>query len=399
MHRKITLKIQLLIFGMLRAICSLSTNNKDKAMMNNHNESKGKKVIHVVQHLAPGGIESLALDLLTFANPNDHILLVSLEGTKEDAINRWPRLKPFADKLAFLDKQPGVQMGLIHLIAQVFKSVKPDVVHTHHIGPLFYAGYAARMANVAVRIHTEHDAWHLENKKQLKLQKLLLKLAQPTLVADASHVSKKLAQSFSYKDSVVIKNGVDCKKFTPGSKLISRENLNLPQDKYLIGCAGRLQTVKSFDNAIKAISIMPENVHLAIAGSGPEEAMLKELALKLEVETRVHFMGRLDNMPQFYQSLDLFLLPSLREGFPLSPLEAQACNIPSIATNVGGCPEVICPKTGSIIRKNSVTDIASVALEMMCKKSSHMPREFVVNGHDVRQMVKAYEELATGVFA
>lgn len=368
--------------------------------MNNYNNPKhGKKVIHVVQHLAPGGIENLALDLLTFANPNDHVLLVSLEETKAQALINWPRLKPFADKLAFLDKQPGVQIGLVQTLINVFKSIKPDVVHTHHIGPLLYAGYAARLANIPVRIHTEHDAWHLDDKKHQRLQKLSLKLARPTLVADATQVSKKLAQTFSYKESVVIKNGVDCQKFKPGSKSLSRQEMGLPQEKYMIGCAGRLQSVKGFDIAIKALSMLPYNVHITIAGDGPERALLEALSKKLSVDNRVHFLGRVDNMPRFYHCLDLFLLPSRQEGFPLSPLEAQASNIPAMVSNVGACSEVICPETGMLVRKNSITDIAGGVMKMMSHKNNKLPREFVINGHDIRQMVRAYEELATGAVA
>ncbi|GLO63432.1 glycosyl transferase [Vibrio sp. MACH09] len=379
---------------------SYQVHYKQGTGMNNYtNTTQQRKVIHVVQHLAPGGIENLALDLLTFANPKDHVLLVSLEGTKEQALMNWPRLKPFADKLAFLDKPPGVHVSLAYTLAKVFRNIKPDVVHTHHIGPLLYAGYAARLANVPVRIHTEHDVWHLDSKKYQQLQKLLLKLARPTLVADATQVSKKLAQTFSYKDSVVIKNGVDCKKFKPGSKTLSREEFNLPQDNFIVGCAGRLQEVKGFDIAIKALAMLPTKVHLVIAGDGPEREALETLSKKLFVDNRVHFLGHIDNMPRFYHCLDLFLLPSRKEGFPLSPLEAQASNIPSMVSDVGACSEVICPETGTLVRKESITDIAGSVMKMLGQKSKKLPREFVVNGHDIRQMVRAYEELATGAVA
>jgi hypothetical protein len=133
--------------------------------MNKTTNRTGKKIIHVVQHLAPGGIESLTLELLRFAHPDDQLLVVSLEGDKQEALARWPRLQEYQDKLVFLQKAPGVQFGLVVTLVKAFKGVRPDVVHTHHIGPLMYAGYAAKLAGVPVRIHTEHDAWHLNNKK------------------------------------------------------------------------------------------------------------------------------------------------------------------------------------------------------------------------------------------
>ena len=359
----------------------------------------GRKVIHVVQHLAPGGLENLTLDLLNFAHPSDQVLIVSLEGSKREALNNWPRLGTYQDQIVFLEKTPGVQIGLILTLVKAFKGVRPDVVHTHHIGPLLYAGYAARIAGVPVRIHTEHDAWHLEDKKHQRIQSLILKAAKPTLVADATHVSDKLHDCFSYKNSVVIKNGIDCKKFRPGSKQLAREYFSLPQDKKIIGCAGRLEKVKGHELAIKALPLLPQHVTLAIAGHGSERQALESLVSTLKVDNRVQFLGLVDDMPKFYQSLDLFLLPSQHEGFPLSPLEAQACNIPSVATNVGASAEVVCPKTGALIRSDDIPGTAGVLLEMLSKQPTALPREFVVRNNDIRQMVRAYEDLAWGALA
>ncbi|MBZ4288949.1 hypothetical protein LAN16_24115, partial [Mycobacterium tuberculosis] len=77
-----------------------------------------------------------------------------------------------------------------------------DVVHTHHIGPLLYAGYAARLTGVQTRIHTEHDAWHLQDDKRRHLQALALKAVQPTLVADATRVYNQLRSAFTYNNII-----------------------------------------------------------------------------------------------------------------------------------------------------------------------------------------------------
>ncbi|MFC1233496.1 glycosyltransferase [Vibrio sp. F74] len=359
----------------------------------------GKKVIHVVQHLAPGGLESLTLDLLSFANPNDQVLIVSLEGTKEESLKNWPRLEAYQNQLVFLGKKPGVHLGLILTLIKAFRAVKPDVVHTHHIGPLLYAGYAARMAGVAVRIHTEHDAWHLEDKKHRRIQGMVLKAAKPTLVADASHVKEKLTACFSGSNSVVIKNGVDCKKFKPGSKQLARELFKLPNDKTIIGMAGRLEQVKGHDLAIKALALLEKEVILVIAGDGSQRKYLENLVEKLQLKERVLFLGLVENMPRFYQSLDLFCLPSRFEGLPLSPLEAQACNIPAVVTNVGASAEVLCPKTGVLAKSNDVADLSHSLARTLANRSTHLPREFVVTNNNIHQMVKAYDDLSMGELA
>lgn len=359
----------------------------------------GKKVIHVVQHLAPGGLESLTLDLLSFANPTDQVLIVSLEGTKEESLRNWPRLKAFENQLVFLNKRSGVHLSLILTLIKAFKTVRPDVVHTHHIGPLLYAGYAARMAGVPVRIHTEHDVWHLEDKKHQRIQGLALKAAKPTLVADASHVKEKLNACFSGSNSVVIKNGVDCTKFKPGSKLLARELFKLPEDKKIIGSAGRLELVKGHDLVIKALALLPKNTLLVIAGDGSQKESLQALVEKLQLSERVIFLGLVDNMPRFYQSLDLFCLPSRFEGLPLSPLEAQACNIRAVVTNVGASAEVLCPSTGILAKPNNAIDLAQSLARSLAHHSNTLPREFVVTNNNIHQMIRAYDDLSMGELA
>lgn len=360
---------------------------------------KGRKIIHVVQHLAPGGLETLTLDLLKFSHPLDQVLIVSLEGCKEQALLDWPRLNAYKNQLIFLNKKPGIQLDIILTLIKAFNGVRPDVVHTHHIGPLLYAGYAARIAGVPARIHTEHDAWHLDSKKHKRLQGLILKAAKPTLVADASHVKDKLNSCFSYPNTVVIKNGVDCRRFKPGSKQMARERFNLPQDKNVIGTAGRLESVKGHDIFIEAVSLLPIDTVAVIAGQGSEQKTLEKQVNDLGLQDQVKFLGLVEDMPRFYQALDLFCLPSRFEGFPLSPLESQACNTPVIVSDVGACSETICPDTGGIFSPEDSEMMAKLITRMLSKRANAMPREFVVKNNDIRTMVKAYEDLAMGALA
>lgn len=367
--------------------------------MNSTNKRVRRKIIHVVQHLSPGGIENLTLELLRVAHPDDQLLIFSLEGNKHEAIKRWPRLKEYEEKLVFLDKSPGVQFGLILTLLNAFKSVRPDVVHTHHIGPLLYAGYAAKMAGVPFRIHTEHDAWHLNCTKRKQLQALILKTVKPTIVADATHVKEQLDHHFHDSKTVVIKNGIDCQKFQPGSKSLARQFFNLPQEKLIIGCAGRLETIKGHEFAIHAMSFLPQESILIIAGGGPERGRLMQLAQSLKIEDRVRFLNQIEHMPRFYHALDLFCMPSLMEGLPLSILEAQACNIRVAATNVGASSEAMCPKTGRFIKTKDAAGTARTLCSMLHKTCDNQPRDFILQHFDIHKMAQAYHELTLGKLA
>ncbi|CAH6969749.1 Glycosyltransferase SypP [Vibrio chagasii] len=366
--------------------------------MEKPNTNQRKKVIHVVQHLAPGGLETLTLDLLRLAKPLDQVLIVSLEGTKDKAIKNWPKLQPYQNQIVFLDKAPGVQFGIIVKLIKAFKAIRPDVVHTHHIGPLLYAGYAARVSGVPTRIHTEHDAWHLKNNKRRRLQALALKAAQPTLVADATRVYDQLRHTFSYNNIITIKNGVDCDKFKPTPKAIARQKLELPNDKHIVGCAGRLEHVKGQDQLIKALSFLPANFIVAFAGDGSKRTQLEVLTTKLGLHERVIFLGLVEDMTTFYGSLDTFCLPSRHEGLPLSTLEAQACNIPTVAMDVGAVDETLCPISGTLVKKGNIIELANALLEGQQQRFLS-PRQYVLDNFDIVKMVASYDNISQGACA
>lgn len=353
-----------------------------------------KTVIQVVQHLRPGGIETLALDLATFSEPNEKNIIISLEGNIETALNAWPRLRPFRENLLFLNKQPGLTPSLIMQLRRIFKNTSADTIHTHHIGPLLYAGLAARLEGVKHLIHTEHDAWHLMEYKRRILQRWTIKLLQPTLAADADTVANTMRMQLRCNNPIsVIRNGIDTEYFIPGDLNIARQHLNLPPRVQLIGCSGRLELVKGQSILINALSELPPTIHLVFAGSGSTESQLRAQVEQLKLNQRVHFLGRIDNMPMFYQSLDIFCLPSLNEGFPLAPLEAQACNIPAVVTNVGGSRETVCPHSSEVIPANDHHTMAATLNTMLQKNNIHQPRTFVQQYCDVRLMVRAYANL------
>jgi glycosyltransferase involved in cell wall biosynthesis len=353
-----------------------------------------KTIIQVVQHLRPGGIETLSLDLLSFCQANEHMLIISLEGDINSALKAWPRLSAYKNQLIFMDKSTGLQPKLVYQLVKLFKSLNADTIHSHHIGPLLYAGLAARLAGIKHFIHTEHDAWHLNDNKRKTIQKFAISALQPTLVADAETVANCMKAKLGNQHNItIINNGIDTEYFIPGNKQSARDILSLPQDVQLIGCSGRLEKVKGQRILINALIDLPNNVHVALAGIGTMEADLRQQAEKLGLSSRVHFLGRLDNMPVFYQSLDVFCLPSLNEGFPLSPLEAQACNVQTLVTDVGGAKETLCPDSGKWVCANDFMQMALALQSILLSPCVASPRHYVKQHGDVRIMAKAYSNL------
>ncbi|WP_150137907.1 glycosyltransferase [Candidatus Enterovibrio escicola] len=351
-----------------------------------------KTIIQVVQHLKVGGLETMVLGLLRFSNYSQQMTIISLEGDKESAIEAWPQLEYFQEQLIFLNKPAGFSLVLIFQLLRIFIQLHADVVHTHHIGPYFYAGLASRLASISL-IHTEHDAWHYKNKRHQLLQRIINFLTTPTVIADADTVANTLNTLVGMKNIQVIKNGVDIDKYIPGNQNSAREELNLLKDIKLIGVSGRLEGVKGHHVLIEAMSILPSDVHLAIAGIGSLKDELIALSTSLKITDRVHFLGYVNNMTCFYQALDLFCLPSYNEGFPLASLEAQACDIPTALTNVGGAIETLCPKSGIVLKVGDAKDMAEKILTYLYEGIVTSPRQFVVLNANIRTMVSAYDAL------
>ena len=355
-------------------------------------------IVQVVQHLAPGGIECMVLDLLQHATAEQQVYVVSLEGTAAQ-LHNWPRLQPFAARLFFLDKQPGWQLSLVWRLRQLLRRLGAQLVHSHHIGPLLYGGLAARLAGVPRLLHTEHDAWHLHSRKRRYLAGMLLGCVRPRLVVDSQQVSRSLAQLLPGRPSQVVLNGIDVQRFSPGCQTLARQALGLPLGVQLIGCAARLHEVKGHVTLLDALLRLPPHVHLALAGSGPLKAQLAQQAADLGQQHRVHFLGHVEAMADFYRALDVFCLASFNEGMPLCLLEAQACGVPVVASDVGGVAEAVCPVTGVLLAAGQSLELAWALRQQLGRRLVQSPRQFVLKGKTVEHMVQAYAQLGQPVIA
>lgn len=350
--------------------------------------------IQIVQHLQPGGIETLVLDLCRFSQAQQKAYIISLEGSKAEAIAHWPRLEAFADQLVFLDKPDGWSLPTLWHLVKTLKLLGAARVHTHHIGPMLYGGVAARLAGVHEWIHTEHDAWHLQNKKHRHIARWCINRLHPLLVADAALVAQQIKKQLPGVMTDVVYNGIDTHRFCPGNQSHARELLGLPQAAQLIGCAARLHPVKGQHRLIKILKKFPAPVKLVLAGEGETRQQLQQLAEKLGVAERVIFLGNVDDMPNFYRAIDVFCLASDFEGLPLSPIEAQACNTPAVVTDVGGARETVCKKTGAAVPLDNENALIQALANCFLAQPLHQPRSFVEQQYDVRKMVAEYQSLA-----
>lgn len=158
---------------------------------------------------------------------------------------------------------------------------------------------------------------------------------------------------------VVLRNGVDLKLFYPEDRTQARCQWGVTH--FALASVGNLIPTKGHQFAIEALQFLPE-AELLIAGQGPHEQHLRDLALRLGVADRVRFLGVLAQaeLRSLYSAVDVLVLASEREGWPNVLLEAMACGTPVVAGNVGGIPEIVStPESGLLLEAGNAISIAA----------------------------------------
>lgn len=141
----------------------------------------------------------------------------------------------------------------------------------------------------------------------------------------------------------LVVNGVNTEIFKPVNRDDARREVGIEGEGRWIVFIGNLTPVKGVTHLITALRDLPPDVNLAICGDGELNHTLREQALSLHLQDRVHFIGRVAHtrIPLWMNAADVFCLPSLHEGCPNVVLEALACGTPVVASRVGGVPDLV----------------------------------------------------------
>ncbi|WP_304616117.1 glycosyltransferase family 4 protein [Paracoccus sp. (in: a-proteobacteria)] len=178
---------------------------------------------------------------------------------------------------------------------------------------------------------------------------------------DALVATSPQAASYLERPAQVILHGVDTQVFQPApDRAALRRELGLDPDALLIGCFGRIRAQKGIDLLVQAgLDLLPDRPRAQILMTGritqDQQGFADELKARIAqagLQDRIRFLGELpwDQVVRHYQALDLFAAPARWEGFGLTPLEAMACGVPTVAARVGAYETLIRDgQTGSLI--------------------------------------------------
>ncbi|MGD0630401.1 MAG: glycosyltransferase [Terracidiphilus sp.] len=262
---------------------------------------------------------------------------------------------------------------------------RPDIVHAH----LPHAAWFARWSRLAAPARVLVDTLHSSSTGSLG-RKLGYRFSnwlpdKVTAVSQAVAETHLTAGMVSENKLLVLPNGVDAELWKPDAAVRKTVRMGLGlENEFLWFAAGRLEPVKDYPTLLRAMTDVPEPSRLVIAGAGYQESELRQLSSELSLERRVRFLGFEPDVLPWMQGADAFVQSSLWEGLPMGLLEAAACALPAVATDVPGTHEALVDgQTGFLAVAGSPLSLRAAMSRIM-----QMPqRERNALGGNARQFV------------
>lgn len=317
-------------------------------------------VVHVVNQMRPGGIETMVLDIVRHSRHASRVF--SLGGTSEQLVNDWSGLAAIASSLEGFARPDSADPMLVWRLARRFRALKPRAIFMHRLNPLLYGGLAARLTGVPTIVHVEHDVWQYDDPRRLRLLKRTVSMVRPIHFAVSPAIAAALEEMLPAPRVNVVPGGVDLVRFRRRDRTQARLALGLPGQAHVIGTAGRLEPVKGHRVLVAAMAHLPEDVHVLILGDGSQRDALLAQAREIGVKDRLHLLGHRDDLELIMPAMDVFCLPSLGEGLPRVLMEAQGADLPIVASDVGSVNQVVDPATGRLVAANDPDALAQALI-------------------------------------
>jgi len=196
----------------------------------------------------------------------------------------------------------------------------------------------------------------------------------------------------NFKPDNIIPTGINLKPyFQEYDQSLIREKYNIKDDTILIGSTGRIVWEKGYDQLLSLLEnydFGEKIFYILVAGDGSLRNKFIKRIEKNKLESHITFIGNIKNIPEFLSALDIYIQPSVTEGFPLSVLEAMATGLPIICSDAGGLKEMINNNTIGIKYKSE--ELNSL-YQMLCKLLSMKPNKLLELGRNARkEVVKKY---------
>ena len=317
-------------------------------------------------------IQRAGYEIVGISSPGKDVPVVEAAGIRHIAVHMTRNFTPLQD-----------MKSLLRLYG-VFRRERFTIVHTHTPKPGLLGQLAARMAHVPIVINTLHgfyfhDAMHpLKRKFYIMTEKIAALCSDVILSQNSEDIATAVREGICKPEKIkFLGNGIDIHRFDRAqldSDVLNRMRceLGLVEGAPVIGFVGRLVEEKGILELMQAMQVVHERVPAArLLLIGPldtekADALSPAIAARYGLADVCVFTGMRQDTPELYALMDIFVLPSHREGFPRSPMEASAVGVPCIVTDIRGCREAVeqdC--NGVLVPLKDVLALADAILDLL----------------------------------
>jgi glycosyltransferase involved in cell wall biosynthesis len=269
---------------------------------------------------------------------------------------------------------------LVWRIAQLVKSLGVDIVHAHEVKSDVLMWLAAKLRPVPIM--TTLHGWIGNSPKQrmmTALDRRAVRGFDRVVVVSRQMWDAVSGDGFRPGQLRLLHNAIVIEKYRrTGQTGFLAQILGRPVEGPVLSCIGRLSAEKGQMDLIEAIALVRaagEHVSLVLAGDGPARSAIEARVRELQLSATVHFAGYVDQPHRVLEETDLSVLPSHTEGLPNAALEALAMNVPLLATNVGGTPEVVADgETGRLVEPRSPRALADGIIDFLHDRATWQQR-------------------------
>jgi len=344
------------------------------------------KVAHVISSLGTGGAETLVAELSKIYNENGiETLVVSILDVKGIPYNT---LKKYNIKIIEL-RYKNVLNPKIAL--DIYKYTKDcDFVHTHTTYAQLYSAFFLPKKKL---ITTEHNTDNRRrNKKIFKIIDYFMYKKYKKIICISEAVKESLNDwlNSTKEKSIVINNGINLEKYTNARKL-KKSDFKISEENIMLVNVARFSNQKNHLKLIEAMQYTKKDIHLFLIGDGELKDKIKEKINQLNLNNRVHFLGLRDDVERILKTADIFILPSLWEGFGLAAVEARVAGLPLIIADVSGLNNLFEEREYILkINSNSSKDIAEKINYLVDNLKVINIKEDDLSIYSIKTMAKKY---------
>ena len=272
-----------------------------------------------------------------------------------------------------------------------------DVVHSHLAFPTGQSGTIVKKLRKKRHLITVQggDLADYKSETPAKYFGIILKpliswsLKNADLVHAVSIYTKIRAEELGARETIMIPNGVDVTEFKPMDKGIIRAKYGYSEKDFIIVSVSRLTPKNGIDYLIKAIDRVIDdipNIRLVVIGDGIQRKKLIQLINNLRLTNKIDLLGNIPHseIPEYLNIADVFVRPSLEEGFGISFIEAMACKVPVIGSNIGGIPDIIKDaENGYMVVPRNINELVQKLIRL--SKDKELRHNLAENGYQTVQ--------------